>query len=57
MVRHKTLLLLALLGLVVVAAHGILGAAGIMTAAQWQSGVMIGGVVLLAGAGGALATR
>ena len=36
-------------GAVVIAAHAALGAAGIMTAAQWQSGVMIGLVLLVAG--------
>jgi hypothetical protein len=36
-------------GAVLLAAHAILGAAGVMTVAQWSSGAAIGLVVLLAG--------
>jgi hypothetical protein len=57
MTRHRTAALVALLGIVVIAAHGLLGAAGVMTAAQWQSGVMIGSVLLVGGGGVMLATR
>jgi hypothetical protein len=41
---------IALLGLVVLAAHLSLGMAGVMTSAQWQSGAAIG-VVLFVAAG------
>jgi len=54
---HKLALVVALLGAVVVGAHAILGIAGVMTAAQWQSGVAIGAVVFVVGAARALATR
>ena len=57
MTRHKVSLVIALLGLIVVAAHGALGAAGAMTAAQSQSGIMIGAVLLFGGGASALATR
>ena len=57
MFPHKLALAVALLGAVVVGAHAILGIAGVMTAAQWQSGVAIGAVVFVVGAARALATR
>ena len=38
------------MGALLLAAHAMLGAAGIMTAAQWQSGAVIG-LILLVGAG------
>lgn len=38
------------MGALLLAAHAMLGAAGIMTAAQWQSGAVIG-LILLVGSG------
>jgi hypothetical protein len=57
MFPHKLALIVALLGALTVAAHATLGVAGVMTAAQWQSGVAIGAVLFVVGAGRALATR
>ena len=37
------------MGALLLAAHAILGAAGIMTAAQWQSGAVIGLILLVGG--------
>jgi len=55
--RHRIALVVAVIGAVLVAAHAILAVAGTMTAAQWQSGVVIG-LILLAGGGiGAAVTR
>jgi hypothetical protein len=54
---HKVALVVAMLGALTIAAHATLGIAGVMTAAQWQSGVAIGAVVLLIGAGRAFMTR
>jgi hypothetical protein len=39
--------LVAALGAPTIAAHPTLGAAGVLTAVQWQSGALIGMVVLL----------
>ena len=57
MFPHKLALVVAILGALTIAAHATLGIAGVMTAAQWQSGVAIGAVVFIVGAGRALATR
>ncbi|HEX7591633.1 MAG TPA: hypothetical protein VF375_06745 [Candidatus Limnocylindrales bacterium] len=57
MFPHKVALVVAAIGAIMTLAHGALGAAGIMTAAQWQSGVVIGGIVFAVGAGRALMTR
>ncbi|HEX7490246.1 MAG TPA: hypothetical protein VF337_00915 [Candidatus Limnocylindrales bacterium] len=57
MFPHKVALVVAVVGAVLIVAHGALGAAGIMTAAQWQSGVVIGAIVFAIGAGRALMTR
>ena len=55
--RHRIALVVAVIGAVLLAAHAILAVAGTMTAAQWQSGVVIG-LILLAGGGiGAAVTR
>lgn len=48
---------IATLGAVVLVAHAVLGAAGVMTAAQWQSGAAIGGVLLLIGGGWLVLSR
>jgi hypothetical protein len=47
--KHNVATVVALLGALVLGAHVILGAAGIMTAAQWQSGAAIGMVLAMAG--------
>jgi hypothetical protein len=57
MFPHKLALVVAALGALMIAGHGALGMAGVMTAAQWQSGVLIGVVVFAVGGGRALATR
>jgi len=50
--NKKVAAVVAVLGAVTIAAHVTLGAAGIMTAAQWQSGALIGMIVLMVGAMG-----
>jgi len=57
MFPHKVALVVAALGALLIVAHGALGAAGVMTASQWQSGVAIGAIVFAIGAGRALMTR
>jgi hypothetical protein len=57
MLPHKVALVVAAFGVLLIVAHGALGAAGVMTAAQWQSGVVIGAIVFAIGAGRALMTR
>jgi hypothetical protein len=57
MFPHKAALVVAALGALAIAAHATLGLAGVMTAAQWQSGIAIGAVVFVVGAGRALMTR
>ena len=47
--NKKVAAVVAVLGAVTIAAHVTLGAAGIMTAAQWQSGALIGMIVLMVG--------
>lgn len=47
--KHKLAIAVAGTGALTMLVHGALGAAGIMTAAQWQSGVTIGMVVLMVG--------
>jgi hypothetical protein len=47
--KHKLATAVALLGALVLVAHVTLGAAGVMTAAQWQSGAAIGMVLAMAG--------
>ncbi|MGD0123559.1 MAG: hypothetical protein ABSC46_13520 [Candidatus Limnocylindrales bacterium] len=47
--RNKLAFALAVIGAVTIAAHLTLGAAGVMTATQWQSGALIGLVLLAAG--------
>jgi hypothetical protein len=48
--KHKLATAVAVLGALTIAAHVTLGAAGIMTAAQWQSGAVIGAILLVAAA-------
>lgn len=48
--KHKWAAAVAALGAFVTAAHVALGTAGVMTAARWQSGAVIGLVLLVAGA-------
>jgi hypothetical protein len=48
--NHKLASAAAVLGALTLAAHVTLGAAGIMTAAQWQSGAVIGAILLVAAA-------
>jgi hypothetical protein len=57
MFPHKVAVVVAALGALTIAAHATLGIAGVMTTAQWQSGVAIGSVVFVIGAGRALMTR
>jgi hypothetical protein len=57
MFPHKVALVVAALGALLIVAHASLGAAGVMTAAQWESGVAIGAIVFAIGAGRALMTR
>jgi phage-related minor tail protein len=57
MFPHKVALVVAALGALLILAHAGLGAAGVMTAAQWESGVVIGAIVFAIGAGRALMTR
>ena len=47
--RHWLATAVAVIGALTIAAHAALGATGVMTAAQWQSGVLIGAVLLVAG--------
>ena len=47
--KHKLAVAVALVGALTIVAHVTLGAAGVMTAAQWQSGAVIGMVLLMAG--------
>jgi len=47
--KHKWASAVAAVGALILVAHVTLGAAGIMTAAQWQSGAVIGMILLLAG--------
>ena len=47
--KHKLAIAVAVLGALTIAAHITLGAAGIMTATQWQSGAVIGMVLLMVG--------
>ena len=47
--KRKLAVAVALVGVLTIAAHVTLGAAGIMTAAQWQSGAVVGMVLLMAG--------
>jgi hypothetical protein len=47
--KNKLALALAAIGALTIAAHLTLGAAGVMNAAQWQSGALIGLVLLAAG--------
>jgi hypothetical protein len=57
MFPHKVAVVVAALGALTIAAHAALGIAGVMTAAQWESGVAIGSVVFAIGAVRALTTR
>ncbi len=45
--RHRTQTAALSAGAIVLAAHAILGAAGVMTVAQWSSGVAIGLAIIL----------
>jgi hypothetical protein len=47
--KHKLAIAVAVVGALTIVAHVGLGAAGIMTAFQWQSGAVIGMVLLMAG--------
>jgi hypothetical protein len=47
--KHKWATAVAVLGALLAAAHVTLGAAGIMPAGQWQSGAVIGLILLVAG--------
>lgn len=47
--RNKLAFALAAVGALLIAAHLALGAAGVMTTAQWQSGALIGLVLVVAG--------
>ena len=55
--RHKFALAVAVIGAVLIAAHAALGVAGTMTSGQWQSGVVIGLILLVSGGIGAAMTR
>lgn len=57
MFPHKLALIVAGLGALMIVGHGALGMAGVMTAAQWQSGVLLGVIVFAVGGGRALMTR
>jgi hypothetical protein len=57
MFPHRLALVVAALGVLLIVAHATLGAAGVMTAAQWGSGIAIGAIVFAIGAGRALMTR
>lgn len=46
--KHKGDAIGAGIGLLIVAAHAVLGAAAVLTASQWVSGVVIGVLVLAA---------
>ena len=47
--KHKLATVVAVVGALMLAAHVILGLAGVMTAASWISGAAIGMVLLVAG--------
>jgi hypothetical protein len=47
--RHWIATVVAVIGALTIAAHATLGATGVMTAAQWQSGVLIGAILFIAG--------
>jgi len=47
--KHRLATAVGAMGALLLAAHAILGAAGIMTAAQWQSGAVIGLILLVGG--------
>ena len=49
--RYRIAFAVAMFGAVVAGAHLVLGAAGVMTAAQWQSGALIGAVLAAVGGG------
>lgn len=49
--KHKLAVAVAAAGALLFAGHVTLGAAGVMTAAQWQSGAAIGLMILLVGGG------
>ncbi len=55
--KHRLALAVAVIGAVLIAAHAVLGVAGTMTAGQWQSGVVIGLILLVGGGVGAVMTR
>ena len=55
--KHRLALAVAVIGAVLIAAHAALGVAGTMTAGQWQSGVVIGLILLVGGGIGAVMTR
>ena len=55
--KHRVALVVAVIGAVLVAAHAILAVAGTMTTSQWQSGVVIGLILLVGGGIGTLMTR
>lgn len=47
--KNRLATAVAAVGALLLAAHVALGAAGFMTAAQWQSGAIIGLILLLGG--------
>jgi hypothetical protein len=47
--KHRLATAVGAVGALVLAAHAILGAAGIMTTAQWQSGAVLGLILLVGG--------
>ena len=55
--KHRLALAVAVIGAVLIAAHAVLGVSGTMTAGQWQSGVVIGLILLVGGGVGAVMTR
>ena len=55
--RHKAALAVAVIGAVVLTAHIVLGAVSSLSAGQWQSGAIIGLVLLVGGGVAALRTR
>jgi len=55
--RHKAALAVAVIGAVVLTVHIVLGAVGSLSAGQWQSGAIIGLVLLVGGGVAALRTR
>jgi hypothetical protein len=55
--KHRIALAVTVIGAVLIAAHVALGVAGTMTAGQWQSGVVIGLILLVGGGISAAMTR